>query len=68
MYAQFKASSFSTYMLHEVGFESEMFKTFGIFRVFQSYIEHILTDCQNADCDIYVKWLYFDKMTYLRTY
>ena len=45
-----------------------MFKTFGIFRVFQSQIEHILTDSQNADCDIYVKWLYFDKMTYLRSY
>ena len=68
MYAQFKASSFSTYMLHEVGFESEMFKTSGIFRVFQSQIEHILTASQSGNCDIYVKWLYFDKITYLRTY
>ena len=45
-----------------------MFKTSGIFRVFQSQIKQILTDSHNAECDIYVKWPYFDKMTYLRTY
>ena len=42
-----------------------MFETFGIFQVFRSQIKHTLTDSQNADCGIYVKRLYFDKINSL---